>query len=138
MPQSLLGHLFEEYLLLPAIEHTEVILGGVASALLVFSFQAVGLHDSWAVWAPPLVGALMQGGVLCLGLFFLLCTREAAPPAGVSCGGGGGGEGGGRGGMRAPFLGAGEGASEHEQQPSINGDATSNLSTRTDDYAIAD
>ena len=44
--------------------------------LLVVGFQLFGLRDSWVVWAPPLVGGLMQGAVVVLGVFFLCCRGE--------------------------------------------------------------
>ena len=47
--------------------------------LLVVGFQLFGLRDSWVVWAPPLVGGLMQGAVVVLGVFFLCCRFVPCP-----------------------------------------------------------
>lgn len=45
-----------------------------AGCLLVVGYQLFGAHDPVVVWAPPLVGAIMQGLVLGVGCVFV-CRR---------------------------------------------------------------
>ena len=42
--------------------------------LLVVGFQLFGLRDPWPVWAPPLVGGVIQGLVVVLGVACLCCS----------------------------------------------------------------